>query len=70
MWSLWRQAALDSPPSVTGLPFDRMWADDPAWYPLMLGGEGLFMGAFQFRNVTELVGGEVGAVEALPPLPR
>jgi len=58
------------PLSVTGLPFDRMWADDPAWYPLMLGGEGLFMGAFQFRNVTELVGGEVGAVEALPPLPR
>ncbi len=63
-------AALDSPHSVTGLPFDRMWADDPAWYPLMLGGEGLFMGAFQFRNVTELVGGEVGAVKALPPLPR
>jgi len=56
--------------SVTGLPFDRMWADDPQWYPLMLRDGGLFMGAFEFREVTRLVGGGVANVEALPELPR
>lgn len=78
--------------AVTGLPFDKMWADDPQWYPLMLGVEGgggrggagragmaapaadgsagpLFVGAFQFQKVTELVGGRVDCVDELPPLP-
>ena len=89
-----------SPAAVTGLPYDRMWADDPLWYPLMVGdlrdgrrpdgdlqpagapshslstpaADGtrgpLFMGAFEFRKVTELVGGSVERVAELPALPR
>jgi 8-oxo-dGTP diphosphatase len=62
---------LDEGGKVTGLPFTSMWADDPLWYPLMLADdEPCFMGAFEFRNTTELVGGEVGRVDALPPLPE
>lgn len=57
----------DGATTVSGLPFHSMWADDPLWYPLMLAAdEPLFCGAFEFRNTTELVGGEVGRVESLP----
>ena len=89
------EVAPDGDQPVSGLPYDRMWADDPLWYRLMLDlseqqaaasdGDGkaglsaraadgsvgpLFMGAFEFRNVTELVGGSVERVEVLPDLPR
>lgn len=32
---------------VDGIPYDRMWADDPLWIPILLGG-GTFDGRFVF----------------------
>ena len=36
------------------VPFDRMWADDPHWWPYLLA-EKTFAGTFTFTNTTTLV---------------
>ncbi|CAL56799.1 7,8-dihydro-8-oxoguanine triphosphatase [Ostreococcus tauri] len=36
------------------VPFERMWADDPHWWPYLLA-EKKFVGTFLFTNTTELV---------------
>ena len=48
------------------IPYDRMWADDPTWYPLMLAGK-LFEGEFHFTQTTTLVRGDATEVDELPP---
>ncbi|GAQ86439.1 putative NUDIX hydrolase domain [Klebsormidium nitens] len=35
--------------AVDDIPFDRMWADDPHWYPIFLQGK-KFKGTFHFQN--------------------
>lgn len=40
--------------SHSEVPFDKMWADDPYWYPLLLSNIS-FKGLFAFQNTTQLV---------------
>ncbi len=40
--------------SHSEVPFDKMWADDPYWYPLLLSSTS-FKGLFAFQNTTQLV---------------
>lgn len=39
--------------SVTNLPWENMWADDPVWYPKLLAGK-KFTGRFTFDHKTML----------------
>ena len=50
------------------LPYDRMWADDPFWYPLLFRGA-LFEGDFCFKNTHTLSGMDLREVERLKALP-
>mmetsp|Transcript_2586 Transcript_2586/g.9152 ORF Transcript_2586/g.9152 Transcript_2586/m.9152 type:complete len:166 (+) Transcript_2586:69-566(+) len=51
---------------VDDIPFGKMWADDPVWYPHFLAGR-LFEGEFYFTRTTTLLRGDARPVEALPP---
>ena len=51
--------------SAAALPYDRMWADDAHWLPLLLAGK-RFVGAFAFRGDT-LLRQRLDEVAALPP---
>jgi len=42
--------------SLAAIPYDRMWADDAQWFPLMLAGEP-FEGKFVFDNDTMIESG-------------
>ena len=49
------------------LPFTKMWADDPLWYPLLLQGK-KFVGECDFKNTHSMVRHDVKVVEGLPPI--
>ena len=49
------------------LPFAKMWADDPLWYPLLLQGK-KFVGECDFENTHDMVRHDVKVVEGLPPI--
>ena len=45
------------------IPYDKMWADDKLWYPLLLAGKH-FEGTFYFHDTHTLVKHELREVEA------
>lgn len=50
------------------IPFGKMWADDPLWYPLLLAGK-LFVGVFHFRDTHTLIRHDLQEVSNLPDPP-
>jgi len=55
---------------VDKIPFDKMWQDDPLWFPSMLGGKP-FVGKFLFKQTHVMATQNITHVEAdaLPPMP-
>jgi len=49
------------------LPYEKMWKDDPLWYPLLLLGK-KFVGECDFENTHDMVRHDVRAVGELPAL--
>ena len=47
------------------IPYDKMWADDPLWYPVLLQTSASFLGTFHFVNTHTLVSHELKQVEGL-----
>jgi 8-oxo-dGTP diphosphatase/2-hydroxy-dATP diphosphatase len=47
------------------IPYSQMWADDPYWLPLLLGGK-QFVGTFPFADTEELLGHKLKEVAQLP----
>ena len=49
------------------LPYQKMWPDDPLWYPLLLQGK-KFLGECDFENTHSMVRNNVKVIEELPPI--
>lgn len=47
------------------IPYEKMWADDPLWYPLLLQTSACFRGTFYFVNTHTLVSHELTQVAGL-----
>ncbi|KAJ1720590.1 hypothetical protein LPJ53_004795 [Coemansia erecta] len=50
---------------MDGMPFEKMWADDPEWWPMVLEGK-RFVGRFWFKNdMVTITRREVAPVDSL-----
>ena len=48
---------------IDQIPFDKMWKDDPYWYPLLFQGK-FFFGFFKFKNQHEMISKDIKEAES------